>query len=297
MAKDRIGRYIWIVDTLKRHGRLSRSRLNELWIRSPYSDGRPIPERTFHYYRRAIEENFRIEIACTPQGEYYVADDPTSAPGSFSDWLLDSFAITYAMKEFPADTSRVEVEEVPSAREYLPTVLEAISLSQKISFAYAGFNRSRIEHDIIFRPYFLKRYKQRWYMLGLREKSSDLRTYALDRVRAMSILPDKFEFPDGLTLSDLFGNIVGVTSSKAEVRTVKLKATKTQAKYLRALPLHSSQTEEINDDYSIFTYHLKLNYDLVSEILSLGEQVKVLEPRELRLMVIMRLRETLSLYE
>ena len=297
MAKDQLARYIWIVDTLKRHGRLTRQRLNELWLRSSISDGKPMPERTFYYYRRAIEENFHILIECNKSAEYYIVEEGDEGNKTLSDWLLDSVAISNAMKEYSIDPARIEVEDVPSARRFLPIVLEAVSLNQKINFTYAGFNRSREENNIIFSPYFLKRYKQRWYMLGLREKSGELRTYALDRIREMRILPDKFEMPEDLKSSDVFGNIIGVTSSKADTRTVRLKATSSQAKYLRALPLHPSQQEEIHDDYSIFTYNLKLNYDLVSEILSLGEQVKVLEPRELRLMVIMRLREALALYE
>ena len=81
------------------------------------------------------------------------------------------------------------------------------------------------------------------------------------------------------------------------VRTVRLRATSTQAKYFRALPLHSSQREEIHDDYSIFTFRLKLNYELVHEILGLGNAVTVLDPPELRVMVVTELRDTLAQYE
>ena len=192
---------------------------------------------------------------------------------------------------------RVEIEDVPSAREFLPLVLESIRNSNKIVFSYAGFNRSRTEHDIRFRPYFLKRYKQRWYMVGLREKSNDIRTYALDRVKDMKALDEAFEKPEEVTLGDLFGNIIGVTTSEAPVRVVKIRTTTSQAKYFRALPLHPSQQEMIHDTYSIFTYRLKLNYELVHELLALGDSVEVLEPRELRVMIMTQLRDTLKLYE
>ena len=45
MARDLIGRYVWIVDTLTRYERLSRSDLNRLWMRSDISGGEPLPER------------------------------------------------------------------------------------------------------------------------------------------------------------------------------------------------------------------------------------------------------------
>lgn len=297
MARDIISRYVWIVDTLTRYERLTRAELNRLWLRSSLSDGNPLPERTFFHYRRAIEENFHIEIACDSCGRYYIRQDNSRHTKAFTNWMLDSYAVSSAIKESHAPAGRVEIEDVPSAREFLPSTLEAISNSCKICFTYAGFNRSRAECDIMFRPYFVKRYKQRWYMIGLKEKGNGLRTYALDRVREMKIVNETFEMPQNLQLDDLFGSIVGVTTSEASVKTVRLQATPTQAKYFRALPLHPSQQEEVHDSYSVFSYRLKLNYELAHEILGLGDAVKVLDPPELRAMVVTQLRDALAQYD
>lgn len=296
MTSDLFRRYVWIVDTLTRYEKLSRERLNRLWLRSSVSEGKPLPERTFFHYRRAIEENFHLDIKCTSGGEYYIEKGALGRNKSLTDWMLDNYAVNGAISEAPDAMERVSVEEVPSAREHLPKVLEAMRNSEKIRFSYAGFNRSRTEPDILFSPYFLKRYKQRWYMLGRREKSGEIRTYALDRIKELRISDEKFKFPEGLLPDDYFGNIIGVTTSHAEVRDVILRASTTQAKYLRALPLHDSQREEVHDEYSIFTYRLKLNYELVHEIISFGDSVKVLAPVELRVMVIEALKAALNQY-
>ncbi len=295
MAKDLIAKYVWIVDTLNRYGKLSRQDIDDLWMQSPHSDGNPLPERTFYHYRRAIEENFHIDILCNRNGEYYIDPGENPESNALANWLLDSYAVNSAVKDSTA-TGRIIVEDVPSSREFLPNVLEAISRSEKVSFTYAGFNRSRPESEILFHPYFVKRYKQRWYMIGLREKSGDLRTYALDRVKALNIVASKFEMPD-IEPEELFKNVLGMTLSKAPAKTVKIQATPQQAKYFRALPLHSTQQEEITDNYSIFTYQLKLNYELVHEILSYGAAIKVLQPRELKVMVEEELKATLSQYD
>lgn len=295
MARDLISRYIWIVDTLNRYGKLTREDIDRLWLRSSLSDGNPIPPRTFYHYRRAIEENFHIDILCNRCGEYYI-DKTDEASSGFTNWLLDSYAVNSAMKESNIGAERVLVEDVPSAREFLPMVLDAIGNQEKVVFTYAGFNRSRADADILFHPYFVKRYKQRWYMVGRREKRNDIRTYALDRVREMKLVSERFEMDDSLEPSQFFENIIGVTLSKAPVRIVKIRTTPQQAKYFRALPLHSSQQEEIHDQYSIFTYHLKLNYELVHELLSYGSQVSVLAPKELKVMVMDELTNTLSQY-
>ena len=53
----------------------------------------------------------------------------------------------------------------------------------------------------------------------------------------------------------------------------------------------------MHDTYSIFSYRLKLNYELVHEILGLGSAVKVVSPPELKAMVVTELKDTLRLYE
>ncbi len=298
MGKDLIARYVWIVDTLNRYERLTREELSDLWRRSSLSGGDPMPERTFFHYRRSIEEIFHIEISCDRNGYYYISRNTSRASKSLTNWLLDSFALNSAFKDTEDVNDFVEVEDVPSARGFLPSVLEAIRTNRKIRFTYAGFNRSRAEHDILFHPYYLKRYKQRWYMIGEKEKAREIRTYALDRIRELNITNESFERNPGWDMEELFGNIVGVTTSKADVRTVKLMVTPMQAKYFRALPFHATQKEEmIADDFSIFTFRLKLNYELVHELMSLGGSVTVMEPPELKVMVTTALQEALNRYQ
>lgn len=298
MGKDLISKYIWIIDTLNRYDRLTREELSAKWVRSSLGDGNPMPERTFFNYRRAIEEVFHIDILCDRQGRYYIDRNTSRSSKTLTNWLLDSYAVNMALKDSDEASGMVEVEDVPSARGFLPSVLEAIRDRNKIRFTYAGFNRSRAERDILFHPYFLKRYKQRWYMIGWKEKNNEIRTYALDRIREMNVANDKFIRPDNLDMNEIFGNIIGVTDSKAEVRTVRIKVTPMQAKYFRALPFHSTQREELTDDqWSVFTYRLKLNYELVHELLGFGDAVKVLDPPELRVMVTTALTDALALYQ
>lgn len=296
MSRDLFSRYAWIVDTITRYGKISRADINRLWRRSHLSDGQDIPERTFFNYRRAIEENFHIDILCNPRGEYYISDDRSVRRRAFTNWLLDSRVVSSAMSEGGDVAAMVSVEDVPSAREWLPLALDAVRNKVRVEFTYAGFNRSRPEKDILFEPYMLKRYKQRWYMIGRRVRDGGVRTYALDRVKSMHMVSESFEVPEDFDPSDLFDNIIGMTISRAEVRTVRLKVNTTQAKYFRALPFHHSQTEDVGDGYSVFSYRLKLNYELVHEILALGSNVKVLEPKELEVMVTQELRDALEQY-
>ena len=75
-----------------------------------------------------------------------------------------------------------------------------------------------------------------------------------------------------------------------------LKVEATQAKYLRALPLHSSQQEQVCDGYSIFTYKVHLTYDFQQQIMSMGDKVEVVGPPQLRTMVRASLENSLAKY-
>ena len=39
MARDLINRYIWLIDTIRRYGRITRRELDECWERSQLSNG------------------------------------------------------------------------------------------------------------------------------------------------------------------------------------------------------------------------------------------------------------------
>ncbi|MDE5794945.1 MAG: WYL domain-containing protein [Muribaculaceae bacterium] len=297
MAKDKVAIYIWIIDTILKHGKLSKKDLNELWKKKvEFSGGLPMADRTFYKYRRAIEDTFCVEILCTSDGYYWIDSQDSIYVKQFTEWTLNNSVATNVIHELGTSSGRVQIEDIPSAREFLPIVATAMNNSRKIVFTYAGFARSRPEVGILFSPYFLKLYKQRWYMFG-KKSGGGLRTYALDRVTEMEVTDSEFVMPSGIKMEDYFGSIVGVTSSRAGVREVYIQTTATRAKYLRALPLHHSQKEEVHDFYSIFRYELKLNYELVSELMAMGPDVIVIQPKELQIMLIERLRETLNNYQ
>ena len=76
-----------------------------------------------------------------------------------------------------------------------------------------------------------------------------------------------------------------------------LRVEPTQAKYFRALPLHSSQQEEVHDEYSVFTYQMRITYDLKEELMSHGASIEVLEPQELKLLIRNELEQALKNYD
>lgn len=298
MRKDLINRYIWIIDTIQRYGKITRKELNDLWLSSAEGDGRSIPARTFFHYRRAIEENFKIDIECNSLGEYYIETHGSVQDERIRNWLLDSYTIRGVMENSAELADRILLEDVPSAREYMPTLVKAMRVNKKVTFTYYNYMRSMPEREIVFSPYFIKLFKQRWYMIGAKDgEKGRIRTYALDRVSDMFIVNEHFKVPDHIDPATFYDDYFGITTTEGDVRRISLMATPRQAKFLRALPLHQSQIEEVHDDYSIFSYKMKLTGDLVRELMSCGDGIKVISPSELRVMLIDEYKKALSAYE
>ena len=133
-------------------------------------------------------------------------------------------------------------------------------------------------------------------MIGRNVKENTVKTYALDRIREAVVLPDTFVIPDDFDIENYFRDSFGIIVDRSEAKRVSIRTDPRQAKYLRALPLHHSQDEIIHDSYSIFSYKLQLTPDFVQELLSYGPRITVIEPPELRAMIITSLQESLAAY-
>ena len=219
-----------------------------------------------------------------------------TAREQITNWLLNSSATSDLLQDSRDIASRIMLEDVPSAREHLSTMLDAVRESRVVSFDYHPYSRVNPNRGVELEPWFLRLYRQIWYVTGREVSSGKDKTYALDRISDLQILPRQFRRPADCDPKSYFKDAYGIMVDKGEARTVVLKVDSRQAKYLRALPLHPSQQEEVNDNYSHFTYRVCLTSDFVSEIISMGSQVTVESPRELRAMVTTRLRETLANY-
>ena len=124
------------------------------------------------------------------------------------------------------------------------------------------------------------------------------RTFGLDRISDLIITDNHFQREKVLELTaDKFNQIYGIiyepdNNPNAPIEKVELRFSDTMLHYLKALPLHQSQTIDEN----IVTLHLIINPELENKIISYGEQVEVLYPLSLRERIIKRLQKAISQY-
>lgn len=278
-GKEFFKRYIWLVDLINRRKYVSFKEISEAWMRSPLNEtGDPLSERTFFNHKDAIAGMFGIEILNDRSLGFYIGRSDVGSDET-SDWMLHTLCLNNVLHENADMKDRILMEKVPSSERFLTDIISAMRDFRVISLCYQSF---RHPEPFCFnvRPYCVKYFKQRWYLLG--DSDLGLRIYSLDRFVDMEELEEHFEIPKGFDAEEYFGNYFGVIIGE-EPEDVKIRVVPDQVKYFRTLPLHGSQRETVQEDgSSVFSYHIAPTFDFVQEILSHGADVEVLEPAELR---------------
>ena len=247
-------------------------------------EGKELATRTFANHIASIADIFGIDIVCDRKtNRYYIENIDDVGGKSIREWMLDALCLNSLLNESASLRDRVIFENVPSNHRFLADIIQAIRDNYKLEIRYKSYRKTE-EEAFIIEPYFLKEFKRRWYLYGYKGDADGPHMMALDRMIDVDIIPEEFIMPENFLADNYFRGIYGARvypNMKREM--VKLKVYGTQVQYFRSLPLHSSQKEvEKNDKYSVFTYFLTPDYDFKQDVLSFGDKVEVLEPKELR---------------
>ena len=293
-------KYIWILNTLLKED-LSFKEIETRWKNSYLCEG-GLSIRTFHECREGIKEMFGVEIECDrKKNEYYVKNPEVLNENRLAKWLLRKYSIPKDFATFNGMKDRVLLEEIPLGQAFLDNILDAMQRNVELQVDYQRYKRGQEEHmqTFHFQPYALKVYNRRWYLLGYKKEKEDLRLISLDRIHDLKKLSTHFELPSDFDARKYFADVVGVYVDKdKQAMNVKIRAYGVQAEYLRSTPLHKSQSEvrSKHGEFAEFTYRLCITPELISQLLAMGENVEVLEPKELKDEMKKRISNVINLY-
>ena len=303
MASNIFGRYIWLIDILRAHKRLTFEEINNLWLESglSYGVGDDLPLRTFHNHRNAIKDIFDVYIDCDTKGGYkYYIDSPEKLKGdTLRSWLIDSYATLNQIQADKRLEGRIIFENIPSGNHWLTIFAQAMRIGRVVEITHQGFGKDN-ENTFEIEPYYLRIFKQRWYVIGRNpyyawkkeeaEKEGKTydrpiyRVYGLDRISNVFITNKSFDINKEFTIDGFYDGCCGTIPNTAEgVEHVVVRAYWNAPYYLRALPLHSSQKELSSDDEStLFSLDVRPTFDFYQMLLAQGDQVEVIEPDSVR---------------
>ena len=256
-------------------------------------------ERTLERLKEEMKDSFGLELVYEDKA-YRLQVNPNPA----QDWL---YKMIEAVREVDFYQRAIEdhrfqerilYEETvkPALYNNLAPIFEAIIKSSRIEFTYHFFDSDRYV-PMTIEPYLLKKYQQRWYVIGYSDYSKGIRSYGLDRISELNILNDRFTFADYKSIIENYNSIVGLNYSNEPVRMV-LRAFDEQRRYLAEVPLHHSQKPIASEDnWTDYEYIVRPNFELMQQLMRIADQSVIMEPEDMRSELSEKLRAALKKYE
>lgn len=256
-----------------------------------------ISARTFQRDIADILSIYNIIIECDkPKNRYYITDGENN---ELNMRMLEAFNIFTALNASIGLSEYLDVEQyAASGTEHFHGLLHAIKNNLQISIHYQSYHNDGTEIRTV-QPYFLKEFKNRWYLIALDINKAAIRTFALDRIKTLEITKKKFNKNVSREAKSHFQNSFGIIAGEEteKLEPVLLSFNSFQGKYIKSLPLHPSQ-RIIKDNQSELQIELSVHttFDLEMQILSYGENVKVISPISLKENIKKRFKNALAQY-
>lgn len=204
----------------------------------------------------------------------------------------------YTEKTHRSSIIHLDKNEGLKGLHWLDELYQAIQKKIVLKVEYKSFKA--IESNvIIFHPYLLKEFNNRWFLIGIGNKNRGVVNLALDRIVALdydfTISYEEHDFD----ADKFYKDVVGVTVSRGRPSVVKLWIDSHNAPYVLTKPLHHSQrlVKEHEDGSIEITFMVKPNFELERMLLGFGESVEVLKPENLRNRIAVKLENAVNKYK
>ena len=268
-----------------------------------HDQGFEISPRTLQRDIEQVRNEFGVEIKYdrAKNGYYIDKEDSLNLESflRFLEMMVTANIIADCLKDGRDNMNYLNFESKGNLRgiEYLKDFLLAIRTQRVVNFTHENFQTEK-RKKVIMKPYLLKEYRNRWYVIGNVEGIKEFRIYGIDRITELIVTKEKFKLSKSTEVIDLFENTIGLLYDEHELQEVHLAFEAIEAKYVKSLPWHQSQVLlSENTKETVFKLNITPNYELKQKILMLGANVRVVKPAWLAKEIKEILVETLKQYK
>ena len=313
---NRVKFYSWLIGLLDRK-HLTFEEIADEWKEARANQNNDVlDKRTFHRYRDNIQSQFGISVECNKSDgyRYYVKRDPVDND-DVTEWMLSSLRLA-SLGDMLKYHNKVMLDTPPYNTEYLDDILAAIDKNYLLKFKYvSGFGA---ESDMVLAPAFVRYYKQRWYVVGVKvgdckfsqtdnkvDERKLIRCLPFDRISFLKLICEKHPLPPKmkkfLTPENYYEDCFGIYRMEdVPVENIRIRAFYPEYNYIEEVPLHESQqkVKESKDGmYREYTLTVRPSRDFLQELLWHGRNIIVLKPESLKQEVIGILKDMAQSYE
>ena len=316
---NRVKFYSWLIGLLD-GAHLTFEEIADEWKEARGNQDKDVlDKRTFHRYRENIRSQFGITVECNKSDgyRYYLKRDPVDND-DVTVWMQSSLRLA-SLGDMLKYHNKVMLDTPPYNTEYLDDILAAIDKQYLLKFKYvSGFGA---ESDIVLQPAFVRYFKQRWYVVGVKKQRSAsegkanssaevdvrklVRVLPFDRISFLKLICEKHPLPAKmkkfLTPENYYEDCFGIYRMEdVPVEKIRIRAFYPEYNYIEEVPLHESQQKVKESKDGMFweyTLTVRPSRDFLQELLWHGRNIIVLKPESLRQEMISILKDMTKSYE
>lgn len=239
-------------------------------------------KRTLQRDIREIRNVFGVDIEYSKSLKGYYITQSDTENMNFQR-MIEAFDMFNSLNLAQDLTPFIHLEKrKPQGTENLYGLLHAIKNKLQIKFIYQKFWEEEASTRKV-EPYALKEFKNRWYVMAKDSKDKNVKSFALDRLSNLEITNLTFIYPNTFSIEQAYRHCFGIISPiDKEPQEIILSFDPFQGKYIKTLPLHETQEIlEDNEDELLVKLKLYVTHDLIMELLSFGDNMKVIKPKSL----------------
>ncbi|MEG2164605.1 MAG: WYL domain-containing protein [Bacteroidales bacterium] len=215
------------------------------------------------------------------------------------DWMEEILArLESAFNLRGTHVNIVDFEQNPYLKglHFFSDIFNAIVNKRSLNITYKRYVEDPTQ--IVFHPYFLKQYNNRWFLFGLCEHLKEkmaITNLALDRIEQFSYVNIPYIENNIIEFNEYFDDVIGVTVPEKEVEQIVLEIDNVIFPYVETKPLHGSQkVRKRNLQSTTVELNLIINHELENLLLSYIDKIRIIAPDHLRERMIERVNEALT---
>jgi proteasome accessory factor B len=202
--------------------------------------------------------------------------------------FLDKLPAVFAAKKEPKKR-----RDTPAQTATVNKLVEATLSYRRVNMTYHSFASKRVK-DYIVEPYRLAYSQGGLYLFAFVPAYKQMRTFAVERIRKLSVLEEHFSPLQGPT-GEPFEDSFGIHTGKPEA--VEILFASSAAPYIKEREWHRTQKiRELPDGSLVLSLKVCADWALESWILSFGPLARVLKPAQLAERVLDKIHEAHDQY-
>lgn len=277
--RESIARYNLIIKKLRKHPASFAEIADYLALESELQEYNfNVSKRTFQRDLEDIRSLYNIDIQFDFSRKVYFLNFDEQP--DVNERILEAFDTFNALNLSDRLSNNIHFEKRrPQGTENLYGLLHAIKNQLQIKFTYQKFWEDELTKRNV-EPYALKEFRNRWYVLANDLKDNKVKSFALDRLSDLDITKKRFQFPDDFNVNRHYKYCFGIISPNGhKPEEIELSFDPFQGKYIKTLPLHESQQILIDNEEELrIKLTLFITHDFFMELLSYGENLRVIKP-------------------